>query len=428
MGKYIDIVKLNIKKLHKNGLFPIVIGNFATNFLTFFGSIVLVRIMTKEDYGVLSYIENLYGFVYIFIGLGLKNGILRYTILADSFQEKYNIYCYCIKAGSAANCLIIILALIINVFYPHPQEYGNAMQMYIAVYVLLLLPQYFSEINITNYRSLFKNQYFAFFSILLSVGMILSRIVGYYVHGIMGMIWLYILMYCIIGCTTFFNQKKLFWRGIKAETISKAVKKEVTTYSIQYMFTNGIWALFMLMDVFLIGRLMGDLTAVADYRVAHVIPGAMTILSSTIGLFVSPYFVKKGEDHEWVRKKYKLLFAITAAMIAGVILLIVVIERPIISFIYGEQYLNIIPLMNVLLIAAFLNAGIRYTTANVLASVGLVKYNLIVSLIGIIVQVLADIILLPMYGLMGVGIANVISYGTMGILLFVYFNKIYRKK
>lgn len=137
------------------------------------------------------------------------------------------------------------------------------------------------------------------------------------------------------------------------------------------MFTNGIWALFMLMDVFLIGRLMGDLTAVADYRVAHVIPGAMTILSSTIGLFVSPYFVKKGEDHEWVRKKYKLLFAITASMIAGVILLIVVIERPIISFIYGEQYLNIIPLMNVLLIAAFLNAGIRYTTANVLASVGL---------------------------------------------------------
>ena len=95
---------------------------------------------------------------------------------------------------------------------------------------------------------------------------------------------------------------------------------------------------------------------------------------------------------------------------------------------YGEQYLNVVLLMRVLLLAAFINSGLRYTTANLLAAMGEIKYNMIISGVGIISQLLLDILLIPKMGAMAVAVSNCIVYFIMSVFLFVVFwNKYYRK-
>lgn len=425
MGKYVSVIKANIVNMYRKGALSIIIGNFTTNFLTFFGSIVIVRIMSKSDFGVLSYIENLYGFIYILIGLGMKNAILRYVILADDIDAKYSRYCFSLRFGTLSNIVIIVIALFINAFYPHPQEYGNV-ALILSVYCFMLLPQFIAESNIVGYRAFLKNNAFAKISIILSACIIFSKIVGYSIYNIPGIVILLFFTYGCIAVLSTIHIKKNCFNGAHKIVVNNETKKEMERYSIQYMFTNGVWALFMLVDVFMISKLTGDMVAVAEYKVAHVLPGAMTILSSTIGIFITPYFVKNEKNIAWVKRQYKKLFICTALMIGMIVALLVAITKPLILLIYGEQYLDVINVMRVLFIAAFFNAGLRYTTANVLAAVGLVEYNLKVSVIGLIIQVILDYLFIPKYGIMGVAFSNIIVYAYMSIVLFIFFNRNYK--
>ena len=89
--------------------------------------------------------------------------------------------------------------------------------------------------------------------------------------------------------------------------------------------------------------------------------------------------------------------------------------------------MTIIGLMRGLLIAAFLNNGIRYTCANILAAMGEIKYNMIVSGLGIFAQIVLDVLLIPRIGVMAVAISNCIVFLMMGItLLIVFMRKYYR--
>lgn len=69
-----------------------------------FGSIVIVRLLSKQEYGVLSYIENLYSYAYVIAGLGLSNALLRYVILAKSPEKNINISIFALKTAFSLIC------------------------------------------------------------------------------------------------------------------------------------------------------------------------------------------------------------------------------------------------------------------------------------------------------------------------------------
>ena len=200
----------------------------------------------------------------------------------------------------------------------------------------------------------------------------------------------------------------------------KPFLKGLNTYSLQMMLTDGLWAIFMLNDIFLLGQLSGDSSILADYKVAIVIPANLSIFTSAVGIFAAPYFTKHENNNSWVRKNLSVLLlttVITVGLVAG---LCILISEEIVTFIYGGQYKSSAPIMIILLIASFVNNGIRASVANVLSAVGKQKINLIVAGIGVGLQLLLDILLIPRYGAFGVAWASVIVYFIMAALL-VYF-------
>ena len=78
-----------IKAIFQKGLVHILAGSFMTKLVSMFGSIFLVRILTKEEYGVLGYLENIYGYVLVLAGMGMANVVLRYVVLGNSPEKKY---------------------------------------------------------------------------------------------------------------------------------------------------------------------------------------------------------------------------------------------------------------------------------------------------------------------------------------------------
>ena len=85
-------LKSMLKMIWKKGAIHIFTGSFLNKFVVFFGSIVIVRLLSKTEYGMLGYAENLYSFAYILAGLGISNAIMRYVVLADTMETKKAVF------------------------------------------------------------------------------------------------------------------------------------------------------------------------------------------------------------------------------------------------------------------------------------------------------------------------------------------------
>lgn len=419
MGKMKEALDI----IWKKGLLHIMTGTFAIKIVSFFGSIFLVRVLSKEEYGILGYLENIYGYAFVLAGLGVSNAILRYVVLGDSLQDKYNYFAYACRRGIICNLILTGFIGILSVFYPHPMPYRN--YIWLLLILLMGLPfQYLCDNVLCNERAMFSNQKYACLSLMLSSSIIFSKILFGNTAGIKGAIFGQVLVYIILALFFYKLTKEKYYVGLSVNKLANRERKKVNIFSLQYMITNGLWAIFMLNDTFLLGRFCSP-EIIANYKVAYAIPGSVSLISSSIGVFITPYFVRNEKDKAWVRKNFLKTYVVSAVFVAVLCAGIAVMARPVILLLYGTQYLEAVQIMRILLLAAFFNCGLRYTTANILAAMGLVKYNMWVSLLGIIAQMGINIIVIPVYGVTGMAITSCTIYAGMAFLLLYLFLREY---
>lgn len=420
------VIVEKIRMLWEKGAFHVIIGNFLTKFIAFFGSIFLVNRLTKEDYGLLSYIENIYGYIFIFAGLGLGNALLRYVILADDKEMKYSIYRYTVVRGSIINVILILLVSLIVFLFDFENRFNEA--KYFLPILLLALPfHYVLENNLLLFRAMLMNRWFALLTVLTSFFLISFQIIGASFFDLEGVVYFKLFVYVILSVVVYYIIKKNMFKDNKNKSlINKKFSVEINKFSIQYMITNGIWVLFMLNDIFLLGLLIGEPAIIAEYKVAYIFSANLSIISTAIGVFVGPYFVKNEKNNSWVWGNYKKLILTMFLIITPVAFILIVFSRQIIILFFGEDYSSATYIMRILTVSAYINCVFRYTTAHLIASMGKVNYNLIISLIGIIFQIILNIILIPNYGAEGVAITSVLVYFIMSVALIFVFTLKYR--
>ena len=426
----LELIKEKIHKLKETGAFHVVVGSFMTKFVSFFGSIFIVRLLTKSEYGVLGYYENFMGYFFILAGHGLDTANLRYMVLADGRDAQKGRYHYALGHGTRWNALLLAAALLTVLFYPHKDAFQG--QFSTGAMLMLCIPFIFLQnASLCTLRGTYQNKAYAFIAFGIAFIQIAFRVLGAALGGLHLSVGARLIAEagCGIACVFFLSRK--YFSSVPAKSMDKQTEKELNTYSVQLMLTNGLWTIFMLNDVFLLGQLTGNESVIADYKIAYVIPANLSILVAAVGIFVGPYFTRydKEKNYDWIREKLKLVLLITSSVVAFVALLCFVFAKPLVSFIFGKQYLTAVPVMRMLLIASFFNNGIRSTIANVLSAIGEQKKNLYVAGVGIAIQVLLDFLLIPRYGGIGVAVSSMSVYLVMSAVLFaVVWKRYYSKK
>ena len=410
--------------MKNKGALYIFFGNFITKFVAFFGSVFVISVLSKSAYGTLGYIENLFNYAYLLAGLGLSIALLRYVVLAETAEEKKQYYRYIIKTSTAFNGILLVFACIVAYVYPHKESFSEA--RWLLPLMMLSLPFHsLVDSSTSMYRAMFDNKRYAIVSCLSVSTLIAAKYLLARFFGLPGAVLSSVIVYGSFAIVLLFVVRRRFFSGIgQVEPLHREQKNTVIRYSLQYMVTNGIWALFMLNDVFLLGNLTGDSLAVASYKVAYVLPGNLSFISGSIGILVAPYFVRNENNIPWVRSAYKKTYIATAGIMLAVSLGLYIFAEPVFRLIFPE-YLDAVPVMRVLLIASFINNGLRYTNAHLLSSMGQVKYNMAVSFGGVVLQVLCNYFVIPRYGAMGIAYTSVLVYSLMTIALLIIFYKKY---
>lgn len=425
----LQAIKKNILLLFERGALHVILGSYLTKFVSLFGSVFLVRLLSKNEYGILSYYENFFGYFAIAMGLGSASGILRFLVLPDSLEEKKGIFRYAFIFGNIGNLVVGLLSLVFLLNYPHPLAFAG----YSSVIFLLVfsLPFLFNmHFGLSSFRALFDNKRYAVLSFIFSFMIIAFRVLGALLGGITGTVALRLIAEIICSFICIVALHKIHFRNVLWQPVGSKMERNFRSYSLQMMLTDGLWTIFMLNDVFILGQLTGSESIVADYKVAYVIPGNLSILVAAIGVYVAPYFTKYESEgnYKWVHEKTLFVLKRTSFVLASVVVICAVFAKPLISLIFGEIYCSAVPVMRLLLLASFFNNGVRASLANIFSAIGKQNINLIIAVGGIILQIVLNVILIPRYGAKGVASASTIVYAAMSLSLGIAFQRIVKNK
>lgn len=412
-----------LKRLWDQGALYIIGGSFLSKIAAFLGSIVVVRILSKSDYGILASLENIYTYAYVLAGYGLNNALLRYMVLEGSDRKREGIFLYVIKSGTAFNIALILVAWLVgHCVLPQGTDSFSGL---LSVMLLALPLQFVYDSSLNALRSLFKNRLYAAFAFAGVLLIWLLKVIGAQSFGLDGAVFSWLITYFVLGLCSLIVVKKVSFKQRNYERVGSGLAKEMRTYSVQYMITNGLWALFFQNDLLMIGSLTGDPSAVANYKVAYSIPAAMSIFSSSIGVFVAPYFVRHEKEPSWVRDKYWKILSCSVILIGSASLALYLFSEPLISFMYGTKYADAAGLLRLLLISGFANNAVRFTTANLMAAMGQIKANLIISAAGMSLQLLLNSILIPVYHSYGAAYSSITVYSLMAAAIMICFVRKY---
>lgn len=412
MKKIIEI----LTKSYKTGFFDIFLANIINKVLAFCNSIFIVRVLSKNDFGLYSYSQNLLSLFLIVSGLGINSGLLQYGSKAKSLEEKDMIFKYSLKRGCIVNIFLMILIIVYTKIGFFKIEEGRSILLLmsgIPIFSIII------ELLIFNYRIRLKNREMAFFSVGNTFFTIVFMIFFGYLWGIKGIILgRYMGMVLII----FLVIKELKLKELKILFPLK-LKKEINHFSFMSMVNSSIILFIHTVDLFIIGTFIGDRNIIATYKVANTIPFALEFIPSSVMTYLYPYFVRNNTNRDWLNNKYKQVIIGLTIFNFCLVILLIIFSKNIIFSIFGNKYSEAINIFKILCIGYFFTGSFRVVGANLLFIMNKIKFNMYSSIIACIMNILLNIIFIPKYGSIGA------AYATMGVFfiwgLVVNFFTIY---
>ena len=127
-----------VKKLVGAGFFDVFGASVINNVINFLSSFVLLRILTKTEYGLFTYVWNTYNVIVLICGLGLDSGFLQLSS-EKSGDEEYaeKIYSYCVKVGSLFNFVVTLIFIGIGLFAPVKFERSRPLFIFVSALPLI---------------------------------------------------------------------------------------------------------------------------------------------------------------------------------------------------------------------------------------------------------------------------------------------------
>ncbi len=220
----------------------------------------------------------------------------------------------------------------------------------------------------------------------------------------------------VIGCALILP----YLKGNIESNDMAAVAKEMFSYSGFAQLANIIQTLNYRLSFYLLSLFIGQ-GAVGIYSVALALCDVIWMLSKSIGT-VQLTRIANTEDavdaHELTRKLLRFSVLSTLALLIPAML----IPENVYSFVFGADFGDI------RIVILTMSAGIFIFSINIILSnhfggTGRYKINMMASLLGLAVNVAANILLIPRYGLPGAGIAASLTYAVITFYTWWRFSK-----
>ncbi len=407
-----------LKVLFSTGFFHIFGGNVLNKILGFLSSVILVHILTKQEYGIFTYSWNIYNVIMILSGMGIASGLLQ--ICSEKGGElgfSQSVLNYSVKQGVKFNGILCIILLLLSLFAPLTVRGANNVLL-----MLCLLPmlQVLYDLSICYLRSQKRNQEYVGVTVINTVFFLFissccafylkekGLIIGYYASYIAA------ILYAIFAINVPLFSNKV---GVDLEIQEKRLLLKISIIS---MCNNGLSQLLYLLDILVIGIIVADESVLASYKVGTIIPMALSFIPNSLITYVYPFFAEKRQDKKWCWKRYKQIVFNFGLFNFGICIFLYILAPWIVPVFFGKEYHDSIIIFQMLSLNYFISGTFRVISGNLLVTQRKLKFNLLVASISGTINVIGDVLLIYFYGSIGAAIVTITVTLISSILSTVY--------
>ena len=400
-----------IKDFVKNKGQHVFLSLLIAKICAFLGSLFIIRILPENEFGTISIVASVFAIFLPFSGFGSQQSLLRFGSISDDITDKKALSKYLMKQGFIYQLVLSFLFLLISLVYVN--KYEDIFYIFL-LFTIRLIGFYFLNHIQSEFRIFGNNRGFARITNTVNIFGVLLLLILSYFFGLKGYL-------VAIAVTPFIA---FFW--FKKEQYSSAIesfnfkKKEIWNYGLHAAGTALLSDTLFSADVLLLSFLMNE-TAVANYKVAILIPANITFLALTFMQSDFPSLAKNYQNKNFLTSYITNYYKIFIPVTAGIFLLGFIFKTEILSLFFSERYADNTWVFTILLAVFSINMLLRNLYGNLLSAVGMMKMNTVISILTLVMLLVFSFIFVTRFGIEGMAISLSLSMLIGGFLLLFSF-------
>lgn len=400
-----------ISDFFKNKGQHVFLSLFIAKICAFLGSLFIIRILPENEFGTISIVASVFAIFVPFSGFGSQQILLRYGSISEHLEEKKKLSQYLLKQGFFYQLLLSGLFLLISLVYVN--RYEDIFYIFL-LFTIRLIGFYFVNHIQSEFRVFGNNRGFARVTNAVNISGVLLLLILSYFFGLKG----YLIAIAVTPFIALFWFKKEYL--ISAKEHFNLNKKEIWNYGLHAAGTALLSDTLFSADILMLSFLMNE-TAVANYKVAILIPANITFLALTFMQSDFPVLAKNYKNKtfltSYIANYYKLFIPVSI----GIFLIGFTFRTEILSLLFSERYNDNSWIFAILLGGFCLNMLLRNLYGNLLSAVGMMKMNTVISIFTLIMLLVFSLIFVKRYGIEGMAMSLFLSMFIGGFLLLFSF-------
>lgn len=380
--------------------------------IAFVVSIFVVRYLGPKNFGLLSYAMSFYGLFYAISVLGLEIITIRELVRNPDKRDDLLGSVFLLRMlGGVSTIIFIALTL-----------YFSGESTNISILILIVSSSaIFQSFSVVDYyfRAEVKVKYsvYAFLSAVLIVAAIKIMLIVYEAQLIYFAIAFSIeFLFAAAGFLIVYRFNKL---RISRWKFNKEIAISLLKDSWPLILSGLVASVYMKIDQVMIKNILNS-EEVGFYAAAVKLSEAWYFIPVALTNSLFPAIVNaKKVSKEFYNNRMQKLYDILAWMAIAIALPVSIFSNDIIKIIFGNEFISAAPVLAIYVwagVAVFLSV----VSGQYLVNENYTKVAFFRTFIGMIFNVILNIILIPKYGIVGAAVATLISYSVVlfSIILF----------
>jgi O-antigen/teichoic acid export membrane protein len=402
---------LEMGKVSATGSFQLFVGVATSTIIMAVGTIILARLMLPEEYGLYSIALIPSYMIVLFRDWGVNSAITKYVAHLRSENKEEDIHSiisagliFEIAAGLALSFLSLLLAsFIASTIFHRPEITSLIAIASVAIFSesLLIASQStfvgFERMELNSFTTICQATVKSAISPILvflgygALGAVLGYTLSFLAAGIIGLATLYFIL--------FKNLKKAKAKGSStSETLKKMLQYGVPI-SISSILLGFLTQFYGFMMAFYCSNAM-----IGNYKVATQFAILLTFFTAPIATVLFPAFAKVNPENEknLLQTVFKSSIKYTAILLVPATMATMVLSKPMISTLFGEQYVYASFFLTLSVIGNLFSGFGNLSIGSLLTGLGETKTLMKLSLLTLLIGLPLAFLLIPSIGIVGV--------------------------
>lgn len=410
---------------HIRGSTLLLVGRVVMLGLNFFVQVLMVRYLSKTDFGAFSYALSFVSMAAVVALFGLDKAVARFTPIYHEQKDYRRMF------GTVVLTFFFIVAvgvLVIAATMLFRDQIitrlgGDPLSLSVLLIVILIAPinaleSYFQDLMavFAKPRSIFIRRYIigpglkllAVVLVVLFRGSILHLAAGYVLGSLLGMflyIWIMYQVFREQGLLAHFHWNQLIF------PVGDLFRFSVPLLSTDFLHILRNQAVVLFLQYF------GSAVDVAEYRAVVPVAGMnLTVMQSFKSLYtpISARLFAR-DDRQGINELYWKTATWIALLTFPIFVATFSLAEPVTVLLFGERYAQSGVILALLAFGNYFNAALGFNSYT-LRVYGRVKYIVIIDVLSSVVNIALSLLLIPRYGALGAAVSSTVTMVVYNVL------------